>query len=157
MCRLERLGGALVPVVGRTSVGVVHADAADEGALAEGEGEGGEEVGGGYVDCGVVGGSGSATGERAGDDACVDCSGAGKRVGRGSVGSGGFGLVVHWRVCVTKGGFKRERVGGKPVEEGAFAEDANIRVLRCVDVCVCAGISFTRRTSLASHWADTTL
>lgn len=136
VCRLERLGSALVAVVGRAGVGVVHADAADEGALAEGEGEGGEEVGGRDVDCGVVGGGGGATGERAGDGARVDCFGAGKGVGRGRGGRGGFGRLVHWGVWVAKGGFERESIGRKPVEESAFAEDAGVGVLRCMDVGV---------------------
>ena len=72
MCRVERLLGALVAVVVWAGVWVVHADAADEGALAEGEGEGSEEVGGGDVNRGVVGCRGGAGGEGAGDDARID-------------------------------------------------------------------------------------
>lgn len=69
-------GGVFVAVVGWAGKWFVHADSADEGALAEGEGESGEEVGGGDVDGGVVGGCCGAVGEGARDDAVVDLFGA---------------------------------------------------------------------------------
>lgn len=50
----------------------VHGAAADEGALAGGVGEGGEEVGRGDVDRGVVGGCRGAVAEGGGDAAGVD-------------------------------------------------------------------------------------
>ena len=81
------------------------------------------------MDCGVVGCCGCAECEGAGDDARVDLVGAGKWVGR-------WGGGVHGRSGVTEGGFEWEGVGCEPVQEGRLAEDADIGVLRCVDVCV---------------------
>ena len=95
---------------------MVHADAADFGALAMLEAEGGEEVCSGGVQGGVVGGCGGTVSKGAGDDAGVNVVGAGE---------GG------------EGGFEGEGVFLEPVEEGAVAEEARIGVLRGVDVRVC--------------------
>ena len=65
-----------------------------------------------------VGGCCCAVGEGAGYAAEVDTAGEGE---------GG------------EGGFEREGVGVEPVEEGGFAEDAGIGVLRGVDVGVLRG------------------
>ena len=78
--RFQRLFGTLVAVVVRAGVRIVHADSADEGALAEVEGECGEEIGRRDVDGGVVGGCCGTVGEGAGDDAGVDGFGAGEGV-----------------------------------------------------------------------------
>lgn len=59
---------------------MVHADAADERALADGEGEGGEEVCGRGGDGGEVGGGSGAVGEGAVEDTAVDLAGAGEGV-----------------------------------------------------------------------------
>lgn len=74
--------GASIAVIVRCEG--VHAAAADEGALAGGEAEVREQVGGGDGDGGVVGGGGGAVGEGAGDDAGVDA------LGGGEGGEGGF-------------------------------------------------------------------
>jgi hypothetical protein len=79
----------------------------------------GEEVGGGHVDGGVVGGAGGAVGESLVDDAGVDLAGFGE---------------------VGEGGLERKGVGVEPVEEGGVAEDAGVGVLRRVDVCVWGGM-----------------
>ena len=119
VCRFERLLRAFVAVVIGTGVRVVHADTADEGALAKVEGESREEVSGGDVDCCIVRGCSGAVGESAGDDAGVDCFGAGEGIrsgggGGGSVGEAGLGFV-HRGFCVAEGGFKREGVGREPI------------------------------------------
>lgn len=67
------------------------------------------------MDGGEVGGCCCAVGEGAVDAAGVDAAGEGE---------GG------------EGGFEREGVGVEPVEEGAFAENARVGVLRGVDVGV---------------------
>ena len=59
-CGIEGGGGGRVAVVGRVDLGRVHGAAADEGALAGCEADFGEQVGGGGVDGGVVGGCGGA-------------------------------------------------------------------------------------------------
>ena len=84
------VGGLVAKIIGAL-FGTVHADAADEGALAAGEAEGGEEVGGGDVDGSEVGGAGGAICEGAGDDLVVDAVGVGGRNG-GEFGAaeGGF-------------------------------------------------------------------
>lgn len=69
------LGARVAVVVWREGV---HAAATDEGALAGGEAEVREQVGGGDGDGGVVGGCGGAVGEGAGDDAGVDALGGGE-------------------------------------------------------------------------------
>lgn len=116
--RGDRLLGRRVAVVSGAEARVVHADAADQGALAAAEAERGEEVGGGDVDGGVVGGAGGAVGEGAGDDSGV--GGAG----------GGVVVVVAERALQGKG------VRLEPVEEGGGAEEAGVGVLRGVDVGV---------------------
>jgi len=85
VCRFQRLFSTLITVVVRAGVRIVHADSADEGALAKVEGECGEEIGRRDVDGGVVGGCGGTVGEGAGDDAGVDGFGAGEGV-RGRAG-----------------------------------------------------------------------
>lgn len=114
----EGLVGGLVAVVGRVHVAVVHADAADEGALAGGEAEVGEQVGGLDVEGGVVGGRRGAVGQRAADAARVHAA----RLGQGR-----------------QGGLHRERVLVQPVQQRRLAEDARVRVLRRVDVGVWVG------------------
>lgn len=75
------VGPSVAVVVRREGI---HAAAADEGALAGGEAEVREQVGGGDGDGGVVGGGGGAVGEGAGDAASVDA------LGGGEGGEGGF-------------------------------------------------------------------
>lgn len=72
LCCVETLFGGLVNVVGWADIFVVHADAADEGALAVGMAECGEGVGGWDVDGCKVGCAGCAVGERASNDLVVD-------------------------------------------------------------------------------------
>lgn len=67
----ERLRRRLVPVVVRAHLVVVHAHAADEGALAHGQAEVREQVRRLDVDGRVVGGGGGAVGQHAPDAACV--------------------------------------------------------------------------------------
>jgi sugar lactone lactonase YvrE len=73
-----------------------------------GEAEVGEEVGGGYVDGGVVGCAGGAVGEGLADGARVDAAGSGWV---GELGFAGEGVLVE------------------PVEEGRVAEEAEVGVL----------------------------
>ena len=83
--------GGFVAKVLRALLGTVHADAADEGALAAGMAEGGEEVSGGDVDGSEVGGTGSTVCEGAGDGLVVDAVGVGRRDGgEFSAAEGGF-------------------------------------------------------------------
>lgn len=76
--RFQRLFGTLVAVVVRAGVRIVHADSADEGALAEVEGECGEEIGRRDVDGGEVRGCCGTVGEGAGDDTGIDGFGTGE-------------------------------------------------------------------------------
>lgn len=100
-----RLGGLVAEVLGAHAV---HADAADEGALATSFAYVGEEVGGGDVEGGVVGAAGGAVAEGAAYDAVVD----------------GLGAVER-----AEAGFHGEGVSAEPGEEGAGAEDAGVGVL----------------------------
>ena len=70
-------GGGGLTVVGGVCGGVVHADFADEGALAKIKSCGGEEFGGGDVEGGVVGGCGDALVEGLGYAGGVDGLGVG--------------------------------------------------------------------------------
>lgn len=136
----EGFFGGLVAVVRRAGGREVHADAADVGALALVVGEVGEQVGGGHGEGGEVGGGRGAVGEGAGDDARVDGFGAGEGVGR--LGGGvAVAVGVHRRAGVAERGFQGECVGGEPVEEGGFAEDAAVGILGSVDVCVWCRLS----------------
>ena len=75
-----------------------------------------ESVSGGHVEGGVVGGSGGAVGESAGDATVVNAV-------RG--GEGG------------EGGLEGVGVGFEPGEEGRFAKDPGVGELGGVDVGVC--------------------
>ena len=57
-------------------------------------------------------------------------------VGQSSRDAGGVDAAGFWEGG--EGRLKREGVGVEPVEEGGFAKDADIGVLRGVDVGVCA-------------------
>jgi len=70
----DSVGGGGV-AVGRRAERGVHADAADESALAFEEAGGGQDVGTGGVGGGEVGGCCCAMGEEAGDAVCVDFAG----------------------------------------------------------------------------------
>lgn len=96
-CSGEGGGCGFVAVVFWADSGVIHADAADEGALTLGVADCGEEVGGRDMDGCVVGSTGGAMGEGAGYDAIVDRAGRQRRF-RGIilVAEGGF----QWKgVC----------------------------------------------------------
>lgn len=127
-----RVFGSAVAVVVRAGAWFVHTYAADEGALAGGVGEGGEEVGRGDVNGGIVGGGGGAVAESAGDEAGVDVAGVGEVVNRA--------LVSVWeRKGAVRGSetrFQGESVGFEPVEEGGGAKEADIRVLWSMNVSV---------------------
>lgn len=118
--------GGCVTVVVWGEVGV-HADAADEGALASGEADVGEEVGAGDVGRRVVCGCCCAVGEGTGYAGGVDAAGEGK---------GG------------EGGFDGVGVGVEPGEEGGFAKDARVGVLGCVDM----GVFIGKSVWLAGVW-----
>lgn len=111
--------GGLVAVVVRVEARHVHADAADKGALADGEAQVRQQVGGGDVDGGVVGGGGGAVGQGAADDGRVDAAGP---------------------VEVLEAGLDGEGVLLEPVEEGSLAKDACVGVLRGVNVGVWKGV-----------------
>lgn len=112
---LESRVGGFVAVVVLIDAFAVHAHAADEGALAGGVGERGEEVGGGDVDGGVVGCCRGAVAEERGDAAGVDTVGGGEGGERGLEG---------------------ESVSAEPGEEGGGAENTGVRELRGVGVSI---------------------
>ena len=67
---------------------MVHADATDEGPLAVGVSESGEEVGGRDMGGGVVSGGGGAVTKERGNGAVVDTAGVGEGGERGFEGKG---------------------------------------------------------------------
>lgn len=119
--RGDRCVGRSVAVVFRAEGRVVHAHAADEGALAAHVAERREEVRRGDVDGGIVGSAGGAVGQGARDDAVV----------------GDASLRRSFVGAVSVGLFQRKGIFLEPVEQGRRAEDAGIRILRGVDMSVC--------------------
>ena len=106
--RLERLLCRLVAVVVRVEGCRVHAHAPDEGALAQGQAQVRQQVGGGHVDGGKVGGRCGAVGQRAPHTGRVDLACPGE---------------------VLEAGLERERVLLEPVEQRRLAKDARVGVL----------------------------
>lgn len=74
-CGGEGGGRGFITVVGWAESWVIHADTADEGALAFCVTDCCKEVRGGDVDCCIVGGAGSAVREGTGYNVIVDCVG----------------------------------------------------------------------------------
>jgi hypothetical protein len=93
----------------------------------------GEQVGGPDVDGGVVGGRGGAVGERLADAASVDLAGLGE---------------------VREGGLEREGVSVQPVEQRRLAKDADVGVLRGVEVCVFFAVSQTETATIDALGGD---
>ena len=95
-CGDRGLGGCVVVVVWAKGL-VVHADAADEGALAAGVAEEGEGIGCGDVDGCEVGGAGCAVGEGARDYLVVDAKSGGGSIVRACLFLGGSSLDAEAR------------------------------------------------------------
>lgn len=108
--RVESLVGGLVDIVGWALVGIIHADAADEGALAVRVTEGGESVGCRDVDRCKVRGAGCAVGQSTSDDFIVHAQAF------WWCGSG-VGLLVLWVGFGAEAGFHGEGVLVQPVQE----------------------------------------
>ena len=76
--RRDAVSGRGIPVGGRAEVGV-HADTSNEGALPIDEADGGEQVGRGDVDRGIVGRGGGAVGKGSAHDTVVNGTGFGEQ------------------------------------------------------------------------------